>query len=344
MRNPARPRLPATRLTALAGPRSPDAADPLRWALAPVFRVRSSPWRGGAARPQRSAPCLARPLVPLERSGTSLQVPEAEPVVSFPAPGKLPSSRSPPPPVRNCAGGGGASSRSGWKGGHPFPHAAGGVVGCPVAPLALLAPPSLVGGCGGERRPLGGCLGASSRSARAPPVAAAAASSSRAPHRMRGPGEASAWGWALRRPHRALPIPPPCVLGRDRPGHPPPSPVAADPATPPRPPASSRTACWWPGVGGAKEPGLRATPPSAGKPSLAIREGALGYRSPQPPPLLCACSWPVAGPLPAPCGCGGPPSDGCSPGLLRPAPPPSESGEGHAGPGPRVPWRGRGRG
>ena len=30
--------------------------------------------------------------------------------------------------------------------------------------------------------------------------------------------------------------------------------------------------------------------PSVRKPSLAIREGALGYRSPQPLPLLCACS------------------------------------------------------
>ena len=86
--------------------------------------------------------------------------------------------------------------------------------------------------------------------------------------------------------------------------------------------------------------------PSVRTPSLAIREGALGYRTPQPPPLPSAavatvatagargqsrtpppsaggegvgCAGPAVGPRAARC-------------LPRPAPPPSESGEGPAGP------------
>lgn len=51
----------------------------------------------------------------------------------------------------------------------------------------------------------------------------------------------------------------------------------------------------WDGVslGGARSGGRMGggDAPSVRKPSLAIREGALGYRNPQPPPLLCA-SWP----------------------------------------------------
>lgn len=92
---------------------------------------------------------------------------------------------------------------------------------------------------------------------------------------------------------------------------------------------------------------MRDGAPSVRKPSLAIREGALGYRTPQPPPLPSA-QWPpwrlpehVGGedfPLLPSAGGGGmgapAPRWGrvAAPCLPRPAPPPSELGEGPAGP------------
>ncbi len=92
MQAPARPRLPVVRLTALAGLGSPDAADTL--ACLPWLRVVHGPPRHGEGRPGAallarlgvlSALCAWSSVVPLERSRSS-QVPEAEPVASFPVP------------------------------------------------------------------------------------------------------------------------------------------------------------------------------------------------------------------------------------------------------------------
>lgn len=64
----------------------------------------------------------------------------------------------------------------------------------------------------------------------------------------------------------------------------------------------------------------------------------MGYRIPQPPPLICACQFgQPRGPLRS-VWRGAP--ERCSPGLPRPAPPPTESGEGHARARARHPRRG----
>ena len=92
---------------------------------------------------------------------------------------------------------------------------------------------------------------------------------------------------------------------------------------------------------------VRGGEPSVRKPSLAIREGALGYRTPQLLPLLSA-QWPPwrlprargqntpppTSPLGAVGGgCAGPAVGPCAARCLpRPAPPPFELGEGPAGP------------
>ena len=92
---------------------------------------------------------------------------------------------------------------------------------------------------------------------------------------------------------------------------------------------------------------MRGGEPSVRKPSLAIREGALGYRTPQLLPLLSA-QWPPwrlprargqnTPPPTAPLGavgggCAGPAVGPCAARCLpRPAPPPFELGEGRAGP------------
>lgn len=269
-------------------------------------------------------------------------------MVSFPAPGEYPPPSLPPPPPaeKPCVCGGVEWAR--WKGGHPFPPPLGVGVGCPVAPgsrVPLRPPRGRVWGRAAARAQAG--VAFRGRIPAFPRVlSAAAVVSSRAPREMRGPGEAGAGEGEPSGSTR--PPPPHRVLGCDRPR----SAVSCTSF------AAQAPAPAWTALLVARRGGERArvfagaTPPSARKPSLAIREGALGYRSPQPPPPPSVRdvgqSW---GPTPsapphAPCGSVAgdpPPSDGCSSGLPRPAPPPSESGEGHAGPRARVSRRGCGR-
>lgn len=63
-----------------------------------------------------------------------------------------------------------------------------------------------------------------------------------------------------------------------------PDPVGSSPGPPPC--SLGSVSSWLRGPGGVFLLGLGDDTPSVRKPSLAIREGALGYRTPQPPPLL----------------------------------------------------------
>lgn len=262
----------------------------------PGPRARASrtalPPRGGEGAVQPPRPCaLSGPSVGAPGALQVVsQVPEAEPVVSFPAPGD-PSVEVTPAGSCAAASVGGVESVR-WRG-SPLPRPLGRGVPC----RSRSRVPSLpwVGEVARERRP-GPAFGGAHPAL--PRASSTVAVSSRAPCEVRGPGEASAGGEPGRQ-HR-----PPRVLGRDGPGWPSPSPVPqALPLA-----AGVRTRGWCARRG--QEPGLgRATPPSARKPSLAIREGAFGV--PQPPaaaPPLCV-SLAIGSPSCAPCGWGGPPSD-----------------------------------